>query len=82
MNLDFRFFVRGMVFIAIAMAWACGFALGDRVGAATLSSQVQEILRNRVEAAGTPPKILCRGELICGSPVLPRFYERRLFCPA
>jgi len=80
MNLYLRFFARGM--ILMAMAWAYGFALGNRVEAATLSSQVQEILRNRMEAAGTPPKILCRGEQICESGALPLFYERRLFRPA
>jgi murein L,D-transpeptidase YcbB/YkuD len=68
--------------ILIALAWATGFALGDRVEAANLAAHVQDVLRNRIEAAGTPPKILCRGELICGSPALPRFYERRLFRPA
>jgi len=83
MDLYVRFPARGMILIAIVMGWAYGFALGaDRVEAATLSSRVQEILRNRIEAAGTPPKILCRGEQIHGSAALPRFYERRLFRPA
>jgi len=68
--------------ILIAMAWATGLALGERVEATNLSAQVRDVLRNRIEAAGTPPKILCRGELICGSAALPRFYERRLFRPA
>lgn len=83
MDLYVRFPARGMILIAIVMGWAYGFALGaDRVEAATLSSRVQEILRNRIEVAGTPPKILCRGEQICGSAILPLFYERRLFRPA
>jgi len=81
-NLYRRLFGRGMILIAMAMAWAYGFGLGNRVEAAALSSQVQEILRNRIEPAGTPPKILCRGEQICGSAALPLFYERRLFRPA
>ncbi|MCG6923538.1 MAG: L,D-transpeptidase family protein [Acidobacteria bacterium] len=43
------------------------------------ADEVQELLRNRIEAAGAPPRIVVAGELIHCSTVLPRFYERRLF---
>jgi murein L,D-transpeptidase YcbB/YkuD len=71
-----------MFFIAVAMALAYGLAPGNTVEAANLSAQVRDVLRNRIEAAGTPAKIVCRGELICGSAALRRFYEHRLFRPA
>ncbi|MBI5968857.1 MAG: L,D-transpeptidase family protein [Deltaproteobacteria bacterium] len=66
----------------IAIAWAGGLAFGNRVEAANLSEQVSDVLRGRMEAAGTPLRILCRGELICESVLLPPFYERRSFLPA
>ncbi len=50
--------------------------------AAPLADQVCDIIRNRVEASRTPEEVMCRGELICESEVLPRFYENRLFWPA
>lgn len=52
------------------------------LSAALLADQARDIIRNRVEASGTPEKVVCRGELICESEVLPRFYENRLFWPA
>jgi murein L,D-transpeptidase YcbB/YkuD len=52
------------------------------VSAAPLGDQVRDMIRNRVEASRTPEEVVCRGELICESEVLPRFYENRLFWPA
>jgi L,D-transpeptidase YcbB len=52
------------------------------ISAAPLADQARDIIRNRVEASGTPEKVVCKGELICESEVLPRFYEDRLFWPA
>jgi len=46
------------------------------------SDEIQEHLRNRVEAAGIPPKITVGEELIYSSAVLPIFYERRAYWPA
>ncbi|MGE5840513.1 MAG: L,D-transpeptidase family protein [Deltaproteobacteria bacterium] len=51
-------------------------------GSTPLPEQVREILRNRVEASKGGQKITCKGELICGSNYLRRFYENRLFSPA
>jgi murein L,D-transpeptidase YcbB/YkuD len=47
-----------------------------------LADQVQEHLRGRIEAAGVPPKIVIRDELIYSSVVLPQFYEQRVYMPA
>jgi murein L,D-transpeptidase YcbB/YkuD len=52
------------------------------ISAAPLADQARDIIRDRVEASRTPEKVVCRGELICESDVLPRFYENRLFWPA
>jgi murein L,D-transpeptidase YcbB/YkuD len=46
------------------------------------ADEAQELLRNRIETAGVPPRIVVAGELIHCSAELPRFYERRLFRPA
>jgi len=48
----------------------------------TLSDQVGELLRNRIEAAGIPPKLTVRAEVINASTKLPQFYERRVYRPA
>ena len=45
----------------------------------SLSNQVQEHLRNRIEAAGIPPEIVVGVEKIHASVALPRFYTNRVF---
>lgn len=47
-----------------------------------LTDQIHEFLRNRIEAAGVPPKLAVSEELILASVMLPRFYERRAYRPA
>ena len=42
----------------------------------------QELLRNRIEAGGTPPRIVVERELIHATVMLPLFYERRGYEPA
>jgi murein L,D-transpeptidase YcbB/YkuD len=44
-----------------------------------LSIQVQESLRNRIEAAGIPPEITVGDDHIHSSVALPLFYTRRIF---
>ncbi len=48
----------------------------------SLAAGVSEILRNRIEAAGSPPQIVVGKELIHASLRLPVFYERRVYEPA
>ncbi|KPK90987.1 hypothetical protein AMJ80_07780 [bacterium SM23_31] len=50
--------------------------------AQTLSDQVREFLRNRIETAGYPAKIFLGEEIIYTSKVLPNFYHNRTFRPA
>lgn len=45
-------------------------------------SRIAESLRNRIEAAGVPPKLTVGNELIHASRALPAFYERRGYEPA
>jgi len=45
----------------------------------SLSKQVHEFLRNRIEAAGIPPKLSVGEDSIRASVMLPRFYERRSY---
>ncbi|KPL19646.1 MAG: hypothetical protein AMJ92_02290 [candidate division Zixibacteria bacterium SM23_81] len=60
----------------------CCFILPSHVCAQSLSDQVDELLRGRIEVAGVPPKIEVIDELIHSSNVLPLFYERRAYRPA
>ena len=68
--------------IAIAFLGAIVFASLQTVTAQTLSDQVRELLRNRIETAGVPPKITVGEEVIHASIALPLFYERRMYRPA
>jgi len=68
--------------IAIAFLGAVVFASLQTVTAQTLSDQVRELLRNRIETAGVPPRITVGEEIIHASTALPLFYERRMYRPA
>jgi len=61
--------------IAVSLLAADGRAQG-------LADAVQEALRNRIEAAGTPPALKVRGRPIYAVQALPTFYERRTYRPA
>ncbi len=43
---------------------------------------IDELIRNRIEAAGFPPNIVVGKEIIFASNLLPRFYENRGYEPA
>jgi murein L,D-transpeptidase YcbB/YkuD len=58
------------------------FAIPGQIYSTPVPEHVREIIRNRVEASRTAQKTMCKGELICASDALPRFYEHRLFSPA
>ncbi len=51
------------------------------IAGARISEQVEEILENRLKAIGPSSKVVCRGEWVCQSAVLLRFYELRSFRP-
>jgi len=51
------------------------------IAGARVSEQVGEILENRIKAMGPSSKVVCRGEWVCQSAVLPRFYELHSFRP-
>ena len=51
------------------------------ISGARVSEQVGEILENRIKAIAPSSKVICRGEWVCQSGVLPRFYELRSFRP-
>ncbi|HEX3033749.1 MAG TPA: L,D-transpeptidase family protein [Thermodesulfobacteriota bacterium] len=70
-----------LIVIAIALICPGSFALFENVGAETLSKQVRQYLRNRIDAPGTPQIILVEGEPIYSSAMLLHFYERRTFQP-
>lgn len=68
--------------VVITSAAALGVLLGQPCAGASLSHEVLEYLRNRIETAGVPPRIAVGEEMIYSSVALPRFYERRTYQPA
>lgn len=48
----------------------------------TISSQIGEALRDRIEEAGIPSKLQVGNEVILASKTLPQFYQARTYLPA
>ncbi|MGB6338264.1 MAG: L,D-transpeptidase family protein [Candidatus Aminicenantaceae bacterium] len=71
--------IRGYCVAVLTLILALLFHSLPGLAFQSLSIQVQEYLRNRVEAAGIPPKIEVRDEKIHSSVVLPLFYTHRIF---
>ena len=57
-------------------------SVGATQNLAELADMAQEHIRDRIEAAGIPPKIDIGEEHIYASVVLPQFYEDRIYMPA
>ena len=72
----------GLSVAVVTCVWVYGLAFPACIAARSLSEQVRERLRMRLENAGTPPRIMVGDELIHASVVLPRFYEDRMYQPA
>jgi len=75
------------------IAVLCGLLVGLSVPGSTddltkardgrdLEGQLRELLRNRIEAAGTPTKLTVSGRNLYSSVALPLFYQRRSYLPA
>ncbi len=71
-----------LVMTILVFVLLLGIISPQNVAAQSLSDQIDELLRNRIEAAGVPPKIIVQGERVHASVVLPLFYERRTYQPA
>jgi len=54
----------------------------EALSAESLLLDVQGLLRNRIETAGSPPQITVGKEIVHASVKLPSFYEQRSFSPA
>ncbi len=48
----------------------------------TDSHSIRDHLKKRIELKKTQNKFSCRGELICGASLIPKFYQQRGFSPA
>ncbi len=70
------------LFITILILGVIQFIFNQNCHSKSLSEQVGEVLRNRIEAAGTPPNLKVGDEFIHASIMLPIFYERRIYEPA
>ncbi len=64
-------------FLMTIIVWFCVSALPGCVNAENLSLQVSEALKNRIKTERAQQKIVCAGELICASALIPLFYEGR-----
>ena len=71
-----------LVFMMLASAWLLVLRPHDCVAGPSLSAQIRENLRTRIETAGTPLRISIGQERVHSSSVLPRFYENRMYQPA
>jgi murein L,D-transpeptidase YcbB/YkuD len=58
-----------------------GEAQAERPRDVGLPAQVREVLRNRIEAAGSPAKLTVGRRPLYASMVLPRFYQQRSYLP-
>jgi murein L,D-transpeptidase YcbB/YkuD len=67
---------------AVVVLWISTFISLKSAAAQSLTGQVTELLRTRIEAAGAPPEISAGEEIIHASMALPLFYERRMYRPA
>jgi L,D-transpeptidase YcbB len=69
-------------FLIIIVGWVYGWVLLPNGHAQPVSDQVQEILRNRIEATRTDQTLSACGEPIHASVALAPFYEARGYLPA
>jgi murein L,D-transpeptidase YcbB/YkuD len=67
------------ILIASMLFWSAGFMPAVGFYAETLSDQVRERLRERVEMTPTCPVVPVGDEICYSSRVLPHFYERRAY---
>ncbi len=71
------------IIVVVLCAGFCAWILGiSDAYAGVHSEQLSEILRNRLEAGGVPPKVVIGKDVIYSSNILPRFYEQRNYRPA
>lgn len=66
----------------ILAAATLALALPASGSAQSFTESVAERIRQRLEAAGAPPRVIIGDEIIYSSAVLPAFYEQRGFRPA
>lgn len=69
------------VIFGTGLLWTSGIC-GISAALQSVPDQVQELLRNRIEAAGIPPIMSVGEETIFSSDALARFYVNRVYRPA
>lgn len=68
--------IRGFVFL-----FFCAI-IADAIPSLSMASSLQDLLRNRIESAGVPLKLMVSQESVYAAVALPSFYERRAYLPA
>ena len=58
------------------------FIVAGDLAAKTTSKSLAGAMRARIEAERYDNRFICRGELVCGISIIPKFYEKRGFKPA
>jgi murein L,D-transpeptidase YcbB/YkuD len=76
------FILRCVIVILITILWVDFTKIFLNSAPQPLQKLVRENLRNRIESAGIPPKLVVGEEIIHASVVLPSFYEQRIYSPA
>jgi len=56
--------------------------IADAIPSQSMASSLQDLLRNRIESAGVPLKLMFKEESVYAAVALPNFYERRAYRPA
>lgn len=67
------------VLIILILISVNGFTKAEKQSTQILSERLSEHIRNRIEAAGSPPRLKVGEEQIYASIMLPIFYERRIY---
>jgi murein L,D-transpeptidase YcbB/YkuD len=71
-----KLMIRGFVFM-----FFCAIIVGA-IPSKSMASSLQDLLRNRIESAGVPLKLMVSEESVYATVALPTFYERRAYRPA
>jgi murein L,D-transpeptidase YcbB/YkuD len=79
MTLSGRFLILAFLLIGQLASHALPWAAAEPLAAPV---KIQEHLRKLLEKEAGNRQFICRGEALCTAPLIPLFYERRLFLPA
>ena len=69
-------------FIVIVVLYILSIPVAESLAVKTTSDALADVMRARIEAERYDNRFICRGELVCGISIIPKFYQDRGFKPA